>query len=195
MAALGIAFTAVAQSQVALAFTLSGLFIAAVGLNVEIGKLLGQAIENIGKASKEAAERRLRAKELALEKQKLDLEAARLAQEQAARASPSLPPPELANQTAGYVSNGAAGSGQVLVINHPPVQRWSPGLAAVLSFFVPGLGQLYKGQILNGIVWFFFVCMGYVALILPGLVLHFFCVLGALSGNPWTEGKATVVRQ
>ena len=195
LAALGIAFTAVAQSQVALAFTLSGLFIAAVGLNVEIGKLLGQAIENIGKASKEAAERRLRAKELALEKQKLDLEAARLAQEQAARASPSLPPPELANQTAGYVSNGAAGSGQVLVINHPPVQRWSPGLAAVLSFFVPGLGQLYKGQILNGIVWFFFVCMGYVALILPGLVLHFFCVLGALSGNPWTDGKATVVRQ
>lgn len=195
LAALGIAFTAIAQSRVALAFTLSGLFIAAAGFHVEIGKLLGQAIDNIGKASKEAADRRLRAKELALEKQRLDLEAARLAQEQAARASLSPSPPALASQQAEYAPTGATGGGQVLVINHPPVQRWSPGLAAVLSFFVPGLGQLYKGQILNGIIWFFFVCMGYVALILPGLVLHFFCVLGALSGNPWTEGKATVVRQ
>jgi TM2 domain-containing membrane protein YozV len=204
LTALGIAFTAVARSNIALAFTLSGLFVAAVGLHVELGKLLGQAIENIGKASKEAAERRLRAKELALEKQRLDLEAARLAQEQAAREAP-LPPAlpmapvapvaPLANQQSDYVPQLPTGSGQVLVINHPPVQRWSPGLAAVLSFFVPGLGQLYKGQILNGIVWFFMVGLGYLALILPGLFLHFFCVLGALSGNPWTEGKTTVVRE
>ena len=68
-------------------------------------------------------------------------------------------------------------------------------MAAVLSFFLPGLGQLYKGQIINGVVWFFAVCMGYAALILPGLILHFFCVLGALSGNPWSEGKTMVVRQ
>lgn len=41
-----------------------------------------------------------------------------------------------------------------------------------------------------------FVSMGYVALILPGLILHFFCVLGALSGNPWSEGTTTkVVRE
>ena len=197
LAALGIAFTAIAQSNVALAFTLSGLFIAAVGLYVEIGRLLGQAIENIGKASKEAAERRLRAKELAVEKQRLDLEAARIAQEQTAREAPMLPAAPaavLANQQADYGSQVPGDGGQVLVINHPPVQRWSPGLAAVLSFFVPGLGQLYKGQIVNGIVWFFLVGLGYLALVLPGLVLHFFCVLGALSGNPWTEGKTTVVR-
>jgi TM2 domain-containing membrane protein YozV len=195
LAALGIAFTAVAQSQFALAFTLSGLFITAVGLYVEIGKLLSQAIENIGKASKEAADRRLRAKELAVEKRRLDLEAAQLAQEQAARTAPPVPLGVPVNHQSDYVPTGLVGTGQVVVINQPPVQRWSPGLAAVLSFFVPGLGQLYKGQILNGIVWFFFVCMGYVALILPGLVLHFFCVLGAMSGNPWTEGKTTVIRQ
>ena len=195
LAALGIAFTTVAQSRVALAFTLSGLFIAAVGLYVEIGKLLGQAIENVGKASKEAAERRLRAKELTLEKQRLDREATRLAQEQAARMALPVPTAVLANQQTEYAHTESAGTGQLVVINHPPVQRWSPGLAAVLSFVVPGLGQLYKGQILNGIVWFFLVGMGYVALILPGIVLHFFCVLGALSGNPWTEGKMTIVRQ
>jgi hypothetical protein len=84
--------------------------------------------------------------------------------------------------------------GSVVVINQAPVRRWSPGLAAVLSLFLPGLGQLYKGQI-YGIFWFMFVSMDYVALILPGLILHFFCVLGALSGNPWSEGKTTVVRQ
>jgi len=195
LAALGIAFTAIAQSQIALAFTLSGFFIVACGLYVEIGKLLGQAIENIGKASKESAERRLRAKELALEKRRLDLEATRLAHEQAARMAPPAPAAVLANQQAEIVPVDPVRTEQVVVINRLPVRLWSPGLAAVLSFFVPGLGQLYKGQILGGIVWFFLVGMGYVALILPGLVLHFFCVLGALSGNPWTEGKTTVVRQ
>lgn len=194
LAALGIAFTAIAQSNVALAFTLSGLFIAGVGLYVEIGRLLGQAIENIRKASREAAERRLRAKELALQKQRLDLEATRLAQEQAARATPVVPT-ALSVPDEALVPQGQAISGQIVVINQPPVRLWSPGLAAVLSFFVPGLGQLYKGQIISGILWFLFVCIGYAALIVPGLILHFFCVLGALSGNPWTEGKATVVRQ
>ena len=195
LAALGIAFTVIAQSRLALAFTLSGLFIVAGGLYVEIGSLLGQAIENIGKASKEAADRRLRAKELAIEKQRLDLEAARLAQVQAAQESPPAAAAMPASKPPEYVTEGRGSPGQVVVINQPPVQRWSPGLAAVLSFFLPGLGQLYKGQIINGIVWFFMVMCGYAALILPGVVLHFFCVLGALSGNPWSEGKTTVVRQ
>jgi TM2 domain-containing membrane protein YozV len=195
LAALGIAFTAIAQSRLALAFTLSGLFIVAAGLYVEIGSLLGQAIENIGKASKEAADRRLRAKELAIEKQRLDLEAAKLAQAQAARESPPAATAMPSSKPSEYATEGQGSPGQVVVINQPPVQRWSPGLAAVLSFFLPGLGQLYKGQIINGIVWFFMVMCGYAALILPGLILHFVCVLGALSGNPWSEGKTMVVRQ
>jgi len=195
LAAMGIAFTAIARSPVSLAFTLGGLTLAALGLYAEIGRLLAQATENIGKASKEAAERRLRAKELALEKQRLDVEAARLAQEQAARVAPPVAAAVLATPQAELVPIDPAGPGQLVVINHPSVQRWSPGLAAVLSFFVPGLGQLYKGQILNGIVCFFMVGLGYVALILPGLLLHLFCIIGAASGNPWTEGKTTVVRQ
>ena len=195
LAALGIAFTAIAQSRLTLAFTLSGLFIVVAGLYVEIGRLLGQAVENIGKASKAAAEIRLRAKELAVEKQRLDLEAARLAQEHAAREAPVVPAAVSANQPTDHLPESQASPGQVVVINQPPVQRWSPGLAALLSFFLPGLGQLYKGQIVNGIVWFIMVMCGYAALILPGLILHFFCVLGALSGNPWSEGKTMVVRQ
>jgi TM2 domain-containing membrane protein YozV len=84
---------------------------------------------------------------------------------------------------------------QVTVINHPPVQRWSPALAAVLSVLVPGLGQAYKGQVLNGVVWFCLVGVGYLALVLPGLLLHFFCIVGAASGNPWTPGRTEVVRR
>lgn len=83
---------------------------------------------------------------------------------------------------------------QVMVINHPPVQRWSPGLAAVLSVLLPGLGQIDKGQIIIGIPWFFLVAIGYAALFLPGLVLHFCCIVGAASGNPWTAGRTEVVR-
>jgi TM2 domain-containing membrane protein YozV len=29
-----------------------------------------------------------------------------------------------------------------------------PGLAALLSFFIPGMGQLYNGKILRAIFWF-----------------------------------------
>jgi len=192
LAALGIAFTAIAQSRLGLAFTLGGLVLAAAGFYAEIGNLLGQAIENLAQASTEAAERRLRAKELALEKRRLDLEEARIAQ---ARAGQDAPATVLANQPTGGLQQVSGLPGQIVVINQPPVKRWSPGLAAVLSFFLPGLGQLYKGQVINGLVWFFRVMCGYAALILPGLVLHFFCVLGALSGNPWTEGKTTVAKQ
>ncbi len=29
----------------------------------------------------------------------------------------------------------------------------NPGLAAVLSFFIPGVGQIYNGAFLRGIFW------------------------------------------
>lgn len=194
LTALGIAFTAIARSPVALAFTLGGLTLVALGLSVEIGRLLAQATENIAEASRAAAERRHEARKLAVEKQRLDLEAKKLAHEQARleHAASQRPGDSDAHE---LVQGPQSAPGRTLVINHPPIQRWSPGLAAVLSFFVPGLGQLYKGQILNGIVWFFMVGLGYAALILPGLLLHLFCIIGAASGNPWTEGKTTVVRE
>ena len=64
IAALGIAFTAVATSPFALAFTLGGLALASVAMHVEAGQLLGQSVENIGKASHESAIRRQKAKKL-----------------------------------------------------------------------------------------------------------------------------------
>lgn len=29
----------------------------------------------------------------------------------------------------------------------------NPGIAAVLSFFIPGVGQIYNGKFLRGIFW------------------------------------------
>jgi len=63
-------------------------------------------------------------------------------------------------------------------------KRWNPLTAALLSFFIPGLGQLYKGQPVNGIVWFIVVLIGYVPFVIPGLVLHLLCIIGAARGDP-----------
>lgn len=64
-------------------------------------------------------------------------------------------------------------------------KRFSPLVAALLSFIIPGLGQLYKGQPINGFVWFVIVIIGYVAFIVPGIVLHLCCIAGAAMGNPY----------
>lgn len=62
--------------------------------------------------------------------------------------------------------------------------RWNPLIAAMLSLVWPGLGQIYKGQLVNGLVWMLVVFLGYAAFIIPGLCLHLCCVIGAASGDP-----------
>ena len=203
LAALGIAFTAIAHSRLALGLTLGGLFLTALGMHVECGRLLAQVKENLDKHAAERAARRLEEERLALERRKLDLEAERLAAERAAAnrtADTQAPPPPAASPPVEALRQSAQGDGVAdeqppaddrIVIYHLPVRRFSPGLAAILSLFVPGLGQLYKGQFFRAIVWFVIVVAGYVALVLPGLLLHACCILGALSGNPWTDPMTT----
>lgn len=62
-------------------------------------------------------------------------------------------------------------------------KRWSRIVAGLLSFIIPGLGQLYKGQVINGLVWFVLTVIGYVAFIVPGIILHILCILGAMTGD------------
>ena len=69
-------------------------------------------------------------------------------------------------------------------------RQWSPGVAIVLSFFIPGLGQLYRGKIGRGILWLICVTIGYFAVIVPGLVLHLICLIDASSGDPTQPGDA-----
>jgi TM2 domain-containing membrane protein YozV len=50
----------------------------------------------------------------------------------------------------------------------------SPGLAAVLSFFVPGLGQVYNGQIAKGL---FLVFLGFLSFLLMAVVVGYLLYL------------------
>jgi hypothetical protein len=68
---------------------------------------------------------------------------------------------------------------------HPlPPARPANGLAAVLSLMFPGAGQMYKGHVGNGMLWLLVTCIGYIALVLPGLALHALCVFNAASTEP-----------
>ena len=55
----------------------------------------------------------------------------------------------------------------------------SPGIAAVLSVLLPGLGQAYAGRLLAGAVWFLATSFFYWAVLLPGFIAHAVCVWSA----------------
>ncbi len=62
----------------------------------------------------------------------------------------------------------------------------SPGVSAVLSVLIPGLGQLYSGRLLAGAIWFLSTCFFYAAVLLPGFLLHALCVWSAYqSAKDW----------
>ena len=46
-----------------------------------------------------------------------------------------------------------------------------PMIAAILSFLMPGLGQIYTEKIGRGILMFVATMIGYICLILPGLII------------------------
>ncbi len=48
----------------------------------------------------------------------------------------------------------------------------SPGVAAVLSVLIPGLGHVYAGRVLAGFLWFCAASFGYWAILVPGLLIH-----------------------
>jgi len=60
-------------------------------------------------------------------------------------------------------------------------ENWSSGLAAVLSLVIPGAGQIYKGKLGQGLLWLVIVPIGYLILVIPGLILHIMCIFSAYS--------------
>lgn len=62
-------------------------------------------------------------------------------------------------------------------------RKWNPGVAALLSFLIPGAGQMYKGNVGAGIGWLILVMIGYVLFIVPGIILHIVCIVQAASGD------------
>lgn len=50
-------------------------------------------------------------------------------------------------------------------------------MSTLLNIICPGLGHIYQGRYVAGVLWFFFILFGYLMLIVPGFVLHVLCVL------------------
>ena len=62
-------------------------------------------------------------------------------------------------------------------------------IAALASFFVPGLGQLVQGRVLASVLFFLFVVAGYWTwfLIVPAVaagLLHLWCIVDAAMWKP-----------
>ena len=74
-----------------------------------------------------------------------------------------------------------------LEVRHAP----NAAAAAVLSMIVPGAGQLYAGRPLSGVAWFVLVTMGYLLLVIPGVMLHILCVASAAgAAHHWRPSMA-----
>ena len=71
-----------------------------------------------------------------------------------------------------------AGWDREIVVRRAP----SPGIAAVLSVLIPGLGQVYTGRLVAGGVWFLATMLSYSAILLPGFLVHALCVWSAYRG-------------
>lgn len=66
-------------------------------------------------------------------------------------------------------------------LNSQPVSKTAQtyGVPAILSFFIPGLGQLVKGQVGKGILFFFGVIIGLIFLAIPGIIIWIWQIVDA----------------
>jgi hypothetical protein len=97
---------------------------------------------------------------------------------------------DLVTNTPATVKAVPQGTGSTVIVQQTPIRAWSPGVAAVLSLIIPGAGQMYKGNVLLGFFWLVVVAFGYVLFIVPGLFLHFLCVVTAPLGNPYVKSAS-----
>jgi TM2 domain-containing membrane protein YozV len=72
--------------------------------------------------------------------------------------------------------------------NYLPARAPSPGVAAVLSVLIPGLGQLYAGRLLAGIGWCLGTAVAYWAILVPGFFIHALCVWSAYRSARYWRG-------
>ena len=68
-----------------------------------------------------------------------------------------------------------------VIVERP--RRGSPLFAALISFFAPGWGHIYRGRGLTGLFFWAAIPLGYMCCLLPGVFLHIFCIFDAASGD------------
>jgi len=59
------------------------------------------------------------------------------------------------------------------------LRKKSAGLAAFISFLLPGAGQMYGGKIGMGIIWLIAGVLGYWIWVVPGIIIHLCCIVNA----------------
>ena len=64
----------------------------------------------------------------------------------------------------------------------------SPGISAVLSVLIPGLGQIYCGRLFAGALWFLATAAGYSLILIPGFLIHALCIWSAYQSAREWEG-------
>ena len=52
-------------------------------------------------------------------------------------------------------------------------------LAAILSFIMPGLGQVYVGKTGRGVMIWFLTLLGYICLVIPGIIIWLWNIFDA----------------
>ncbi|WP_167614881.1 hypothetical protein [Maribellus sediminis] len=62
---------------------------------------------------------------------------------------------------------------------YPQFSAFNPGMAIALSLIVPGAGHIYMGRVNSGLKWFAAVMLGYMLLVIPGIILHSVCLYRA----------------
>ncbi len=55
----------------------------------------------------------------------------------------------------------------------------SNALAAIVNIFIPGVGQLIQGRLLAGLFFLFATFIGYILLVIPGLIMHVWAIVDA----------------
>lgn len=81
----------------------------------------------------------------------------------------------------GLAQRNSTPSTQVVVQTHiHQHQSSSRGVAMLFNIFWPGMGQIYQGRAFVGLFFMFATPIGYLCLIIPGLILHLICVLDSV---------------
>lgn len=68
---------------------------------------------------------------------------------------------------------------QQTTVNMNITQQSNRGVALLFSIFWPGMGQIYQGRVFAGLFFMLFTPIGYLFLIVPGMILHLICLIDA----------------
>lgn len=79
-------------------------------------------------------------------------------------------------------------------VESPELQK-SPGLAAIASFLVAGLGQVYNGSVLKGLGIFFGTLIGSFFFLIPGIIVFFYGIYDAYTTAKKMNAKEIPFRE